>query len=264
MKNNKKKFALITGAAGLLGREHAKALLEENFNLILTDINFFLLKKLKKNLKKEFQSEIIIKKMDVSKETSIKNVSRFIKQNQIFLEVLINNAAIDAKVTRASSKSTNNFENLDFENFTKEFNVGLLGAVIATKYFGTIISKNKNGGSIINIGSDLSVVAPNQSFYQNGYKKPVTYSIIKHGLLGLTKYISTYWPEKKVRCNMISPGPVLQNQPKALIKNLKKNIPLSRLAQKSEYKSAVKFLTSKDSSYITGQNIIIDGGRSVW
>jgi NAD(P)-dependent dehydrogenase (short-subunit alcohol dehydrogenase family) len=264
MKNNKKKFALITGAAGLLGREHSIAILEENFNVILTDINLNLLKSLKKSLIKKFKNKIIIKKMDVSNELSIKKVSDYIKENRIHLDVLINNAAIDAKVGNKKKKDINNLENLDYKSFIKELNVGLIGALIAIKYFGTMISKNTNGGSIINIGSDLSVIAPNQSLYQNGYKKPASYSMIKHGLLGLTKYVSTYWPKQKVRCNMLSPGPVLQDQPKALIKNLKKNIPLGRLASKSEYKSAIKFLINEESSYITGQNIIIDGGRTVW
>ena len=264
MKNNKKKFALITGAAGLLGREHSIALLEENFNVILTDINFNLLKSIKKNLIKNFNNKIIIKKMDVSNELSIKKVYKYIKENRIQLDVLVNNAAIDAKVGNKNKKNINHLENLDHKNFIKEFNVGLIGALITIKYFGTMISKNNNGGSIINIGSDLSVIAPNQTLYQNGYKKPVSYSIIKHGLLGLTKYVSTYWPEKKVRCNMLSPGPVLQDQPKTLVKNLKKNIPLGRLANKSEYKSAIKFLISEESSYITGQNIIVDGGRTCW
>ena len=264
MIKNNFKYAIITGAAGLLGQEHAKALLEAGFNVILTDINFNLLKKQKTKLERNFRNKILIKKMDVSKEISVKGIYNYIKKNKLFLEVLVNNAAIDAKVQGRNNSRFNNLENIDFKNFIKEFNVGLLGAIIATKYFGKIISKNGKGGSIINIGSDLSVIAPNQSFYQSGYKKPVSYSVIKHGLLGLTKYTSTYWPDKKVRCNMISPGPVLQKQPKSLLKNLKKNIPLGRLALKSEYKSAIKFLVNKDSSFITGQNLIIDGGRSVW
>ena len=260
---SKQKFALITGAAGLLGKEHAIALLEENFNCILTDINYQQLNNMKKKLPKKFQDKTIIKKMDVSKEKSVKKIYNFIKKKKLYLNVLINNAAIDAKVS-TKKNNINNLENLNLNLFTNELSVGLVGAVITTKYFGEIISKNKNGGSIINIGSDLSVIAPNHSIYQGGYKKPLSYSIIKHGLLGLTRYISTYWPKQKVRCNMISPGPVLQNQPKTLIKNLKRNIPMGRLASKSEYKGVIKFLSNDYSSYITGQNIIVDGGKTVW
>ena len=90
------------------------------------------------------------------------------------------------------------------------------------------------------------------------------YSVIKHGLLGLTKYLATYWHNKKIRCNSISPGPVENNQSKNFIKKLKKQIPLNRLAKKDEYIAAIQFLCSDASSYMTGQNLIIDGGRSVW
>ena len=94
--------------------------------------------------------------------------------------------------------------------------------------------------------------------------KPVSYSVIKHGIVGLTKYISTYWSSEKIRCNALSPGPVLNLQSKSLVNNLKKLIPMGRLANKHEYKSAIKFLCTDDSSYMTGQNVIIDGGRSIW
>lgn len=263
MKYKRNNFALITGAAGLLGQEHSIALLEENYDLIITDVNYSKLIQLKKKYSKKFENTIIVKKIDVSKEKSIINLAKFISKNKIKLSVLINNAALDPKVSK-NTKNKNKIEDFESKYFFKEFNVGLLGALFAIKHLGPIISKNKDGGSIINIGSDLSVIAPNQNIYQNGFKKPVSYSIIKHGLLGLTKYISTYWSDKKVRCNMISPGPILQEQPPKLIRNLKKIIPMGRLANKSEYKSAIQFLSSKKTSYITGQNIIIDGGRSVW
>ena len=94
--------------------------------------------------------------------------------------------------------------------------------------------------------------------------KPVSYSVIKHGIVGLTKYITTYWSSEKIRCNALSPGPVLNLQSKSLVNNLKKLIPMGRLANKHEYKSAIKFLCTDDSSYMTGQNVIIDGGRSIW
>ena len=126
----------------------------------------------------------------------------------------------------------------------------------------------RNGGVILNIASDLSVIAPDQRLYSSSKKKrnykPVTYSVIKHGLIGLTKYLSTYWPDKNIRCNSLSPGGVELDQSKEFKKRLKKLIPLNRMAQKSEYKSAIKFLCSDASSYMTGHNLIIDGGRSIW
>ena len=136
--------------------------------------------------------------------------------------------------------------------------------MLCSKYFGGLIAQNKSGGVIINIASDLSVIAPNHSIYNKGVYKPVMYSVVKHGIIGLTKYLSTYWNSKKIRCNALSPGSVEQNQSKKLIGKLKKLIPLNRLAQKDEYKSAIQFLCSDASKYMTGQNLVIDGGRSVW
>ena len=102
------------------------------------------------------------------------------------------------------------------------------------------------------------------SIYGKDQFKPIMYSVVKHGLIGLTKYIATYWHNKNVRCNALSPGPVLDNQSRLFINKLKKMIPLNRLANIDEYNEAIKFLCSDSSKYMTGQNIIIDGGRSIW
>ena len=131
--------------------------------------------------------------------------------------------------------------------------------------------RNKTKGIILNIASDLSVISPNQNIYKNKKLKkskqpvkPISYSVIKHGVIGMTKYLSTYWASDCIRCNALSPGPVSNFQPKSLVNKLKNLIPMARLAHKNEYRSAVKFLCTDESSYMTGQNIIIDGGRSVW
>jgi len=133
------------------------------------------------------------------------------------------------------------------------------------KFFGeNMISKKK--GSIINIGSDLSVIAPNQKIYEKSYKnyiKPVTYSVIKHAMLGLTKYFSSLYASCGVRVNMVSPGSIKNNQKLNFINELKKNIPMNRLGYPQDIFGVLKLLASDDSLYITGQNIIIDGGRTV-
>ena len=127
----------------------------------------------------------------------------------------------------------------------------------------------KKGGVILNIASDLSVIAPDQRLYEtknskNKNCKPVTYSVIKSGLIGLTKYLSTYWADKGVRCNAISPGGVYTDQTEEFVNKISKLIPLGRMAQINEYQAAIQFLCSDASSYMTGQNLVIDGGRSVW
>jgi NAD(P)-dependent dehydrogenase (short-subunit alcohol dehydrogenase family) len=260
------KYSLITGASGLLGEQHAVALLMLNSNVILTDIDFKKLFFLKKKLVRTFPNlKIMIFKMDVTSERSIKKTAKDLEKKKIKVNILINNAAIDSKIknNRAMTNS-GRFENTSSNEWTRHLNVGLMGSMLCSKVFGQLMSKNQKGGVILNISSDLSVIAPNHSIYKKGVYKPVMYSVIKHGLLGLTKYLATYWHRKKIRCNAISPGPVEHNQSKDFIKKLKKQIPLNRLAKKNEYISAVQFLCSDASSYMTGQNLIIDGGRSVW
>ena len=127
------------------------------------------------------------------------------------------------------------------------------------------------GGVILNIASDLSVFSPDQRLYrQEGLPdalqpvKPITYSVIKTGMIGLTRYLATYWATKGVRCNALSPGGVTNGQGLEFVQRLSALIPLGRMAEKDEYRSAVQFLCSDASSYMNGQNIVMDGGRSVW
>jgi len=264
-----KKFCLITGAAGLLGHEHACAILEANGNVVLTDVNKKKLIQTYKKLKSKFNSQkILYFEMDVCNLTSIKNVLTELKKIKIKIKILINNAAIDSKVNKNNNFSNNfKFENFSLEMWNKEIQVGLTGAMLCSKIFGR--EMKTGGGVILNIASDLSVIAPNQSLYKNKLEKksnvkPVTYSVVKHGLIGLTKYLATYWPKNRIRCNALSPGGILNNQGKEFLSKINPQIPLNRLANKNEYKAAVQFLCSDASSYMTGQNLVIDGGRSIW
>ena len=261
-----KNFSLITGSAGLLGEFHAVALLEIGHDLVITDLNLNQLKKLEIKLRKKFiKREIISLKMDVTSEKSIEIVKNKIQSQGGIVNNLINNAAIDAKIKGSKNRL---FENFNIDEWKQEINVGLTGTMLCSKIFGGEMVKKKVSGIITNIASDLSVIAPNQNLYkiknQPKFTKPVTYSVIKHGILGLTKYLASYWGEKKIRVNSLSPGAVLNDQSKMLQKNLKREIPLRRLAKKNEYIGAIQFLSSKNSDYMTGQNIIIDGGRSIW
>ena len=269
----KNKFALITGSAGLLGEEHALALLEVNANIVLTDINKERVNLIRKRLIKFYPSKKIVSyPMDVTDPNSIKNVLNSLKKEKIYINILINNAAIDSKInSKGKFENKNRIENLSLIDWNKQLEVGLTGAMLCSKYFGSAMAKKNKGGIILNIASDLSIISPYQKLYEksntsknNQPVKPVMYSVVKHGLIGLTKYLSTYWPEKNIRCNAVSPGAVYNNQPKEFTKKIKNLIPLNRLAKKNEYRSTIQFLCSDASSYMTGQNIVIDGGRSVW
>jgi len=260
------KTALITGGGGMLGFQHAFALLQTNAKVILVDINLRKLKDNQKKLSKIFnKNKIKIFENDVSNEKKLKNLLKILKKKKINLNILINNAAIDSKVT--NKKMFRNFEKFSLKNWNKEISVGLSGSFLCTKIFGNEMAK-KNGGVILNIASDLSVISPDQRIYNSNnklqYSKPITYSVIKHGIIGLTKYTATYWAKNKIRCNALSPGGVKNLNNSAFNKRVNKLIPMNRLANKEEYISAVQFLCSDASSYMTGHNLIIDGGRSVW
>jgi len=267
------KTALITGAAGLLGYQHSAALLESGASVILTDINESQLHATRKQLAKTFDSQkILIEIMDVSNPKKILMVFNSIKERDGRVDILINNAAIDPKMQENdNSRELSRFENFDLDQWDLQIRVGLTGAFLCSQIFGNAMIEDGKGGVILNISSDLSVFSPDQRLYKiKGLKeemqpvKPVTYSVIKTGLIGLTRYISTYWADKNVRCNALSPGGVFNNHNKDFVERLVSLIPLGRMANPEEYRAAVQFLCSDASSYMNGQNIVIDGGRSIW
>ena len=267
------RVALITGGAGLLGIKHAAALLDIGATVFLTDINMSLLEKAKNTLVDDGYTEdkIYIHNMDVSDEQSVLSSLKFIHKKDMNVNILINNAAINPTVSSLENKvRTTRLENFSIERWNNEFQVGLTGAFLCSKIFGTKMANGNDGGVILNIASDLSVIAPDQRIYHQDSLpdeiqavKPITYSVIKHGLIGLTKYLASYWPEKGIRSNALSPGGVFVNQDEEFVTKITQLIPLGRMAQPDEYISAVQFLCSDASSYMNGQNIIIDGGRSI-
>lgn len=272
--NLSKKKALITGAAGLLGIQHAIALIEAGAKVIITDVNQSALEKSKELLVgycfDEFQVEIML--LDVTNQSSVQSVARQILNSSERLDILINNAAIDPKVKNADGLSeTSRLEHFSLEQWNQEISVGLTGALLCSQVFGAAMANDGKGGVILNIASDLSVFSPDQRLYRkDGLPddlqpvKPVTYSVIKAGLIGLTRYLATYWADRNVRCNALSPGGVFNGQSSEFVDRLTGLIPMGRMANQDEYRSAIQFLCSDASAYMNGQNIVMDGGRSVW
>ncbi len=265
-------FSIITGAAGLLGEQHAIALAEAEFNIILTDVEKKKLNKIQNKIQKKFKKRKIISyPMDITNEEEIIKMKKYFKSKKIKISVLVNNAAMNPKMRKINKNSKSGaIENYPLSLLHKEIDVNLISAFAMIKHFGVEMAKNKKG-SIINIGSDLSVNAPDQSVYskKDNIKKvknfkPIGYSISKFGIVGLTKYVATYWAHKNVRCNALIPGAVYNNQLNYLKKNVAKRIPLGRWARRDEYKKGLVFLAKNDSSYMTGQLLIMDGGRSTW
>tara|TARA_B110000211_G_C14060687_1_gene545370 strand:- start:1152 stop:1985 length:834 start_codon:yes stop_codon:yes gene_type:complete len=267
------KVALITGASGLLGQEHAHALLESGATVILTDICMERLELAKKRLSKSFQPDlVIIKTMDVTNKDDIVSISDQLIGQDLRLDILVNNAAIDPKVLKDKGlEESSRLENFTLDQWNLQLSVGLTGAFLCSQVFGSQMASDHKGGVILNIASDLSVFSPDQRLYRKeGLSenrqpvKPITYSVIKTGLIGLTRYLSTYWSNQGVRCNALSPGGIFNDQDDVFVERLTSLIPLNRMAQSDEYRSTIQYLCSDASSYMNGQNIVVDGGRSVW
>ncbi|WP_440679473.1 SDR family oxidoreductase [Candidatus Pelagibacter sp. HIMB1517] len=246
-------FCLVTGACGLLGKQHAIALLEMNSNVILVDINKSKGLKIIKELKKNYSNKIFYFNCDVTNIPHIKKLKKEINKKKIYINVLINNAALNPQPKDREKKN----------NWQKSIDIGLTGAKNMIEIFAQDLNKNKSG-NIINIGSDLSVIAPDQTIYKSKKNyKPVSYSVVKHGIVGLTKYYASLLASKNIRCNCLSPGGVYNKQDSKFVKKLISKIPLNRMASKDEYIGAIQFLASSASKYMTGHNLIIDGGRSI-
>jgi NAD(P)-dependent dehydrogenase (short-subunit alcohol dehydrogenase family) len=264
------RLALVTGGAGMLGRWHTAALASLGARVVITDISEAALADAKEALAAEFgQDRIITKLMDVGDEASVKAVREDLAEEGGTVSILVNNAAIDAKVTEGGLVETSRLENFTLDDWHLQINVGLTGALLCSRVFGADMAVN-GGGVILNIASDLSVFAPDQRLYAVAGReknrqpvKPVTYSVIKTALVGLTRYLATYWAEEGVRVNALSPGGVYAGQPEEFVQRLTSLIPMGRMAAEDEYIGALQFLCSDASRYMTGQNIVMDGGRSV-
>lgn len=264
------KIAIITGGAGLLADQHINAVLQNGGKVVLIDVNKKRLDFKKKKLQKKFsKNKILIFEADITSEEEIIKIQKYLKFKNYNVNILINNAAIDYSFNSKVNKLKKNIklENFDIQIWKRDLNVGLLGSLICTKIFGSEMAKRKQG-VIINVASDLSFISPDNRIYNNNSKKinfvkPVSYSVVKHGIIGLTRYAATYWANKNVRCNAIAPGGIINNQSKSFLKKISQLIPLGRLAYKNEYEASILYLISDASSYMNGAVLTIDGGRTI-
>jgi NAD(P)-dependent dehydrogenase (short-subunit alcohol dehydrogenase family) len=265
------RVAIITGGAGLLGVKHAEAIAEMGGIPVLLDLNGERADAQAKVIAIAYGVQSLGLRSDITRSEAIsdalcKTLDAFGRVN-----ILINNAANNPKVNGGVGGSHwSRFENLPLDTWNQDLAVGLTGAFLCSQIIGNELAR-RGRGVILNIASDLAVIAPDQRIYrQPGLPeeqqpvKPVSYSVVKAGLLGLTRYLATYWADKGVRVNALSPGGVYTDQDPAFVQRLSNLIPLGRMAHQDEYKAAVIFLVSDASSYMTGANLIVDGGRTCW
>jgi NAD(P)-dependent dehydrogenase (short-subunit alcohol dehydrogenase family) len=266
------RVTVITGGAGLLGKKHAEAVLEGKGIAILLDISEEALESAVQELKEKYKTDNVQGFVaDITDRGSIESVRDKLIEKYGHVDILINNAANNPKV-EGNSKNMNNtrFENFPLDMWNADVAVGLTGALLCAQIFGEVMSR-QNKGVILNISSDLGIIAPDQRIYRKEglleleqTVKPVTYSVIKHGLIGLSKYIATYWADKGVRANSLCPAGVENGQNGEFMEKITNLIPMGRMANVDEYKSTILYLISDASSYMTGSTVIVDGGRTCW
>lgn len=264
------RVAIITGGAGLLGRQHAEAIAGAGGIPVLADLPSANPMGVSLDVAKTCGADAMGCEIDVTKPDEVRKLRDDVLSRFGRIDILINNAANNPKVESPCGSAWSRLENFPLDVWEADLAVGLTGAFLCSKIMGCEMAHRKKG-VIVNVASDLAVIAPDQRLYrQDGLSddqqpvKPVTYSVVKTGLIGLTRYLATYWAESGVRVNAISPGGVYNHQPDAFVQRLSRLIPLGRMASQVEYQGAILFLCSDASSYMTGTNIIIDGGRSCW
>ena len=254
------KTIVLTGAAGHLGKNYVDGLSQFGANVVLSDINYQGCKKIEKQMREKYDVDPLSVKLDLTDSKSIKCMISKITKKYSSTDVLINNAAYqgDKKIRSAG------FEKLELGTWNKAINVNLTGIFLLCQAVGKIMLKQKSG-NIINISSTYGMVGADQRIYgKSGLNSPAFYAATKSGILNLTRYLASYWNRTGIRVNTLSPGGVENNQDKNFIKKYSEKTMIGRMARNDEYVGALIFLASDASSYMTGSNLVIDGGWTAW
>ncbi|UAY51522.1 SDR family oxidoreductase [Ferruginibacter albus] len=257
----KGKVAIVTGACGLIGKEHCSALAEAGAFVVTADIN----KEQSEKVAAELGSEHLGIAVDVTSKDSLNAAKDAILKKYGRIDILVNNAAINDMFENPLLAGTQSmFENYPLEMWNKSWNVNVSGVFLCSQVFGTAMLE-QGGGSIINIASTYGIVAPDQNIYKNEkgeqafYKSPA-YPVTKSAVIGFTKFLASYWGKKNIRVNTLSPGGVENSQDEFFKSNYSNKTLLNRMASKEDYRGAIVFLASDASGYMTGANLVVDGG----
>ncbi|MGD1007859.1 MAG: SDR family oxidoreductase [Ignavibacteriaceae bacterium] len=261
----KNKSAIVTGALGLLGMQHCFALKEAGASVIVCDQD--------ENKCRQFANELGNNSMgigvDITGYSSVKNLLKTVQAHFESVDILVNNAAINDKFEDADSAiELSKFENYPLELWESSLKVNVTGMFICCQVIGSEMAGRKSG-SIINIASTYGIVAPDQSLYRDKegvqhFYKTASYPAAKGAVISFTKFLASYWGNKGVRVNVLSPGGVENFQDQFFVENYSSRTPLGRMAKSCDYKGSLIFLASDASSYMTGANLVVDGGFTIW
>jgi Dehydrogenases with different specificities (related to short-chain alcohol dehydrogenases) len=263
MSDIKNKVIIITGGLGLLGLSLVEKLAKDDAKVVVLDLKSSKLLNKIKNYN-FIKKNLFYFRCDVSEKKHLLKIKKKIISKFKKIDVLINAAALNDAVEKNPDPKSSMFENYSLSDWNKSFKVNLTSIFLSSQIFGVKMAKQKHG-SIINIASTYGIVAPDQSIYINNklkqtfYKNP-SYPSTKGAVISFTKYLASYWGGLGVRVNCISPGGIENKQNKNFIKKYSSKTLLKRMAKPHEIYGAVKLLCSNESSYITGSNIVVDGG----
>ena len=263
------KTAVVTGAVGLLGKEHCLALASHGAAVVVADVDEGQARRVADEVRAAHEVRTFGIGFDVTDKSSVTSAAERIEAEVGPVHVLVNNAAINDKFENPDAAAEQSkFENYPIELWKTSLDVNVTGIFLCCQVFGARMAK-RGEGSIVNVASTYGMVGPDQSLYrtpdgeQTFYKTP-SYPATKGAVINFTRFLAAYWGEAGVRVNTLSPGGVEAGQDAFFIENYSRRTPLGRMADKSDYRGAVVFLASDASRYMTGANLVVDGGWTAW
>jgi NAD(P)-dependent dehydrogenase (short-subunit alcohol dehydrogenase family) len=265
----KGRVAIVTGGAGFLGVRHAEAIAAAGGVPVLADIRGADAEARASEVATAYGVPATGVECDVTRPESVEALLRLVLERLGRLDILVNNAANNPKV-ETPGQSFSRLERFPTEQWNADIAVGLTGPFLCAKIIGSMFAAQKRG-VIVNISSEYGIIAPDQRLYEEvGLPaeeqpvKPVTYSVVKAGLHGLTLYLATYWAHAGVRVNTISLGGVESGQPAAFLERAAARIPMGRMARPHDVQGALVYLCSDAAAFVTGANLVVDGGKTIW
>ena len=257
----KGKTAIVTGALGLIGKKHCEALVMAGANVVAADLDEKKVEAFAAGLGEQHGGLMV----DVTSQSSLIMARDKILTRYGSIDILVNNAAInDMFENPAMAKELSAFENYPLNAFQQSLNVNVTGVFLCSQVFGTVMAQ-QGSGSIINVASTYGIVGPDQSIYKNpqgeqDFYKSAAYPVTKGAVINFTRFLASYWGNKGVRVNTLSPGGVENNQNDFFVENYAAKTLLGRMAKAHDYQGALIFLASDASAYMTGANLVVDGG----